>query len=289
MQRVALIGLGLMGGGIAQNLLKAGFTVSVYNRTREKAEPLLAQGAQWAGSPRAAAESADVILSVVADDAASRAVWLGESGAFAGARLRAVVVECATLSLEWVRDWHASARERELLALDAPLFGSKLAAVGGTVNLYIGAEPEALEAARPVLQAFSSNLTHLGPPASGAIYKLINNMMGAVHLAALGEGIALAEKAGLNLEAVAQAITTGAASSPMVKNKLSNVARRDYADVHFALRWMHKDLGYALRLAEEMNVPTPTVATTRELFRLAMQKGLGDADCSAEAEVVRGA
>ncbi|MGQ0602567.1 MAG: NAD(P)-dependent oxidoreductase, partial [Anaerolineales bacterium] len=185
MTNVAVLGLGLMGTGIAQNILKAGFPVTVYNRTPEKAQPVIEAGARWGASPHAAAEGAQVVISVVADDAAARAVWLGDEGAFAALKPGAVVVECATVSLEWMRKWHAAARERGLLAVDAPLVGSKLAAASGQVNLYIGADEVAFEAARPVLQAFSGNLTRLGPPTSGTIYKLINNMMGAVQLAAL--------------------------------------------------------------------------------------------------------
>ena len=289
MQRVAILGLGTMGAGLAHNILKAGFPVTVYNRSRAKAQPLLAQGAQWAETPRAAAEAADVLISVVADDTASRAIWLGEAGALSSARPGQLAVECATLSLEWLTEWYAQAWARGLQALDAPLFGSKQAAAGGTLTIYAGGEPETFAAALPVLQACASTVIRLGPPTAGGVYKLINNMMGAVHLAALGEAIALAEQAGLDVAAVAQAIQTGAASSPMVKNKLANVVHRQYTDVHFALRWMHKDLSYALRLGEALEVPLPTVAAAREMYRMALQRGLGDLDASAEAEVVRGA
>jgi 3-hydroxyisobutyrate dehydrogenase len=289
MTNVAVLGLGLMGAGIAQNLVRAGFRLAVYNRTHEKAQPLVEAGARWAATPRAAAEGAEVVVSVVADDGAARSVWLGEAGAFAALKPGAVVVECATASLEWMREWHTAARARGLRSVDAPLFGSKDAAASGQVNLYVGAEAEDFEAARPVLAAFSGNATRLGPATSGTVYKLVNNMMGAVHLAALGEAVALAEKAGLNLEAVAAAIDTGAASSPMVKGRLNNVIRREYDDVYFELQWMHKDVSYALRLAEELGVPLPTAAAVRELYRMAMQRGLGELDSSAEAEVVRGA
>ncbi len=288
MQRVAVLGLGLMGTGIARNLLKAGHPLTIYNRTAAKAQPLLAEGARWAATPRAAAEAADVVISVVADDTASRAVWLGEEGAFASLRPGTVVVECATLSLEWVGEWYAQAWAREAQAVDAPLFGSKGAAADGSVALYVGAEPEAFAAALPVLRAFTSSVTRLGPPTAGAVYKLINNMMAGVHLAVLGEAVALAERAGLDMAAVAQAISTGAASSPMAKGRLPLVLGRRYDDVLFALRWMHKDLSYALRLGEALEIPLPTAAAARELFRMGLQRGLGDLDCSAEAEVVRG-
>jgi 3-hydroxyisobutyrate dehydrogenase len=289
MTKVAVLGLGVMGNGIARNILKAGFPLAIYNRTQAKAQGLIEAGARWADTPRAAAEGADAVVSVVADDGAAQAVWLGEHGALGALKPDAVVVECATVSLEWVRHWHAAARERGLLAVDAPLFGSKLAAETGQVNLYVGGDEAALEAARPVLTAFSGNVIRLGPAMSGTVYKLINNMMGAVHLAALGEAVALAEKAGLNMSAVTQAIQTGAASSPMVKGKLNNVVAREHRDVHFELQWMHKDMTYALRLAEEYNVPLPTAATVRELYRMALQRGLGELDVSAETEIVRGA
>lgn len=287
MLRVAVLGLGTMGFGIAQNILKAGLPLTVYNRHHAKAKPLIDQGARWAETPRAAAAEADVVLSVVADDAASRAIWLGEAGALAGAQPGQILAECSTLSLEWIQEWYAQAWARDVQAMDTPLFGSKLAAAAGQLTVYAGAEEPTFAAAQPVFQAFTTTLVRLGAPTAGTIYKLINNMMGAVHLAALGEAIALAEQAGLDLPAVAAAINTGVASSPMVKNKLGNIVRRDYADVHFALRWMHKDLSYALRLGEALEIPLPTVAAAREMFRMGLQRGLGDLDCAAEAEVVR--
>lgn len=287
MASVALLGLGIMGSGIARNLLKHGFPLHVYNRTREKAQPLLAEGAHWADSPRAAAAQAEVVVSVVGDDAASRAVWLGPNGALAGAPPSAVIVECSTLSLDWVRELNALAHERSLNFVDAPLGGSKPVAAAGTLTLFVGAEPAVLESVRPVLQAFSSNLIHFGPPGSSITYKLINNMMAAVHLTALGEGIAMAEKAGLNMETVTQAVGTGGVSSPIVKGKVQNVVARSFGEAHFALRWMHKDLTYALRAADALGVPLPSAASAREIYRMALQRGLADLDWSAVTEVVR--
>jgi 3-hydroxyisobutyrate dehydrogenase len=288
MARVALLGLGTMGSGIAQNLARRGFLLHVYNRTREKARPVLALGAHWADSPRAAAAQAEVVIGVVGDDAASRAVWLGPEGALAGAQPGSVVIECSTLSLDWIRELNGLARARSLPFVDAPLAGSKLAAEGGTLTLLVGAEPSVLDSIRPVLEAFSSNIIHFGPPGSGATYKLINNMMAAVQLAALGEGVAMAEKAGLNMETVMQAVSTGAVSSPIVKGKVQNVVTRSFGEAHFALRWMHKDLTYALRAADALGVPLPSAAAAHEVCRMALQKGLAAADWSAVTEVVRG-
>ncbi len=288
MTNVSLLGLGLMGSGIARNILKAGFPLTVYNRTKEKAASILEAGAQWAASPAEAAAQADVIISVVSDDEASREVWLSAQGALPALRSNAVAIECGTLSLDWIRQLHAYARDYNVAFIDAPLGGSKPVAEAGTLTLFIGADDAALDIARPVLSAFATNLMHFGPPASGATYKLINNLQGALHLLALGEGIALAERAGLKMQTVAQAVTSGAAASPMVKGKLQNVIDRKHDQVNFALRWMHKDLTYALRAADELGVPMPMVAAAREVYRLAMLQGKGDLDLGAVTELVRG-
>ncbi len=139
-----------------------------------------------------------------------------------------------------------------------------------------------------MLSAFSSKIIHFGAPGAGTTYKLINNMAAGAQLAVLGEALALAERAGLNMETVTEAITSGAVASPIVKGKVAAMIARDHSDTHFALRWMHKDLTYALRVADQAGVPLPTIAVAREMFRLAMQAGLGQQDCAAVAEVVRG-
>ena len=287
MTHVTVLGLGIMGSGIAHNILKAGYPLTVYNRTREKAAPLIEAGAQWADSPALAAEQAGVVISVVGDDEASRSMWLGESGALAALRPHTVAVECSTLSTDWIRNWHALAQERGLTALDTPLAGSKLAAEAGTLTLFVGAETDALAKARPVLSAFATNIIHFGPPGSGALYKLVNNLQAAIHLLALSEGVTLAERAGLDMDLVLEALNAGAVSSPMVKGKAARVIDRDYEDVHFAIRWMYKDLTYALRAADELGVPVPLVAAAREVYKMALQLGLGDLDIAAVSEVFR--
>jgi len=287
MKRVALIGLGTMGSGIAANLLRRGYELYVYNRTREKAALLLAQGAFWAESPSAAAAQAELVIAVVGDDTASRAVWFSPDGILTGARPGTFVVECSTLSLAWVRELYAAAHAKGLRFADAPMAGSRTAAESGTIMLYIGAEPDVFQAIQPVLQSFSQGQIHFGSPASGAAYKLINNMMAAAQVAALGEGMALAEKAGLNMETVMQAVNSGVIASTVVKMKTPNIVARKHDDVYFALRWMHKDMTYALRIGDELGVPLPIAAEVREIFRMAIQKGFGDLDWSAVSEVVR--
>ncbi len=287
MQNVALLGAGVMGAGMARNLLKAGFPLTVYNRTRAKAEPLAALGARLAASPHAAADRADVVISMVGDDAASRGVWLGDGGALAAAKQGAVLVECSTLSLDWVRELAALAADRGAALLDAPVAGSKEAAEGGKLGLFVGGDAGALARARPVLEAMSQRITHLGPTGAGAAMKLVNNLMAAVQTVALAEGLALAERLGLDMGQVVPLIINGAPGSPLVKGKAARMVARDYADTHFALRWMHKDTTYALRAADEAGLPMPTLAVAREVYRLARNLGYDEADFSAVVEAIR--
>lgn len=286
MQQVALLGLGIMGSGMAHNLLKAGFSLTVYNRSRDKAAALESAGAQVADTPKSAAESADVIIGMVANDEASRAIWLGDDGALAGVRSDALLIECSTLSTGWVRELAELAQQHGCAFLDAPVTGSKPVAESGQLGFLVGGDSAAFERARPVLQAMGEKINHLGPAGSGATMKLINNLMGGVQLAVLAEGMRLAEQAGLDMQQVVDLLSNGAPGSPLVKGKAPRIATRDY-ETHFALRWMHKDLSYALDEATRHNVPLPTVAAAREIYRLAIGQGLGDQDFAAIAEVLR--
>ncbi len=287
MKKIAIIGLGTMGSGIAANLLKSGYELHVYNRTPGKAFQLLEKGALWADSPAAAAARAEMVIAVVGDDAASKAVWMGPNGAFEGARPGTFIIECSTLSIAWVRELHAAAAVKALKFADCPMAGSKPAASSGVLTLYVGADPDVFGAIQPVLSSFSKSQIHFGPPSSGATYKLINNMMAAAQVAALGEGVALADKAGLNMDKVSQAVNEGVIASMVVKMKAPNIISRNHEEALFALRWMHKDLTYALKLGDELVMPLPVSAEVREVFRMAMQKGLGDLDWSAVSEIVR--
>ncbi len=287
MRQVALLGLGVMGAGMARNLLEGRFPLTVWNRTLSKAKAVEALGATLAPSPRAAAEGAEVVIAMVGDDAASREVWLGEEGALAGVRKGAILVECSTLSLGWVRELAGHARARGAVLLDAPVTGSKDAAEEGKLGLLVGGDAGALDRVRPVLQAVSAKIIHFGDTGAGAIMKLVNNLMGAVQTVALAEGLALAEKAGLDMAKVVPLIINGGPGSPIVKGKAARMVARDYADTQFALRWMHKDAGYALRLADEFGVPMPTVAVAREVYRVAKNLGLDEVDFSAVVEAIR--
>src|SRR5882757_10696235 len=202
MQRVAFIGLGRMGHGMAGRYLDAGFTVTVWNRSKAKAEDLLARGAQWATSPEDAAIDADAVVTMVADDEASRQVWLTKDGAAATMKAGALAIECSTVSYRHALDLARELRERGLIYIDCPVTGLPDAAASGKLTLLVGAEPADLERARPFLVPLSGTIRHFGAIGTGTVYKLINNLMGAIQIAGIAEGLAIAEQAGLDMKLV---------------------------------------------------------------------------------------
>jgi 3-hydroxyisobutyrate dehydrogenase len=288
MQHVALLGLGIMGTGMAANWLQKGYPLTVYNRTRSKAEPFAAQGAQVASTPREAAAQAEIIVAMVGDDPASRAVWLGDDGALAGARPGTVLVECSTLSPDWVRELAALAAAQRCEFLDAPVTGSKPQAAAGQLNLFVGGDSATLEKVRPALEAVSARISYLGPNGAGATWKLINNMMAAVQLVALSEGMTLAQKAGIDMQQAVNLILESATASGIVKGKLPRIAESRYDDTDFSLNWMHKDIRYALALAQQLGVTLNSVEAAEIAFHRANDKGLGDQDMASVYEGVRG-
>ena len=257
MPRVAFIGLGRMGHGMAGRYLDAGFTVTLWNRSKAKAEDLIARGARWAASPADAADGADAVVTMVADDEASRAVWLGKDGAAATMKPGALAIECSTVSHQ-----HALGMARELLGrglvyIDCPVTGLPEAAAVGKLTLLVGADAADLERARPYLAPIGNVVRHFGAVGTGTVYKLINNLMGAVQIASLAEGIAMAEQAGLDMKLVAEAMATGAVASPQVIRHSKRMVARDFAGASFTSALRHKDAAYAVKLAETLLADAP--------------------------------
>lgn len=283
MQRVALLGLGTMGAGMAANWLAKGFQLSVWNRTHARAQALAGKGARVATTPREAAEGADCVFAMVADDAASRAVWLGDDGALAGAKTGAVVVESSTLTPDWVRELAGRARARGCVFLDAPVGGSRQAAASGELRFFVGGDAATLDKARPALIAIGSKIDLLGPAGAGATWKLINNQLIAAQVAALGEALDVARKAGFRPVQISSLILNGAASSPIVKMKLPSMLNGDYDEPDFALSLMLKDARYAAALAQSLGAPADLVSSAVKAFARAEAKGLGAKDIAAVA------
>ena len=296
MARIAFIGLGRMGLGMAGRLLVAGHELNVYNRTPEKAAPLLGASTRLCASPAEACEKADAVISMVADDAASREVWRGEDGvlpAMAGrvgevGAFGVFAIECSTLSHQWVTELSTAARGLGLRYIDAPVTGLPDSATAGELTLLVGAEAADLEDARPILQAFSQRVIHFGAVGTGTAYKLIVNMLGAVQIAAAAESMALAERAGLDLQVVAQAIASGQAASPQVVRNTRRMAEGGRnTNITFTPRLRLKDVDYALRLAQTLGLGTPFGALAARAFSQLCDSGQADENESKVIEVAR--
>ena len=252
MPRVAFIGLGRMGHGMAGRYLDAGFTVSVWNRSKAKAEDLITRGARWATSPEDAAIDADAVVTMVADDEASRAVWLSKDGAAANMKAGTIAIECSTVSYQHALDLSRELRGRGLIYIDSPVTGLPDAAASGKLTLLVGADVADLEKARPFLLPLSTTIRHFGAVGSGTVYKLINNLMGAIQIAGIAEGLAIAEQAGLDMKLVLEAIETGVAASPQVIRHSRRMAARNFSGATFTAALRRKDAAYAVALAERL-------------------------------------
>jgi 3-hydroxyisobutyrate dehydrogenase len=277
---VAILGLGIMGSGMARRLVSSGFPLSVYSRSREKAAPFAELGAYLADSPRQAAERADVVISMVSDDTASRAVWMGDAGALAGARNGSVLIECSTLTVSWIKELAEASSERNREFLDAPVTGTKPHAESGQLLFLVGGSAIAVEVARPVLSVLGRGIVHLGPTASGALMKLVNNFMAAVQTVSFGEALGLIKAGGLDVDKALSILTDGVPGSPMVKRVSTRVTSGDFTP-HFFLRLMTKDVSYAIEEAKSRGVPMPTAEAALSVFRQAQANGYSEQDFTA--------
>jgi 3-hydroxyisobutyrate dehydrogenase len=277
---MAILGLGIMGAGMASRLLSAGFPVAVYNRNPDKAGPFSNAGALVAGSPREAASHAEIIISMVADDLASQGVWLGENGALAGAARGSLLIECSTLTVGWIKELSAAAMQRGCEFLDAPVTGTKPHAASGELLFLVGGSASALATAQPVLSVLGRETVHLGPTGSGALLKLINNFMCGVQAASFAEAVSLIEAGGLDRAKAEAVLTSGAPGSGIVKRAAASAAANDFTP-NFRLRLMAKDLGYAIDEASHRGLQLQTASSALALFKQAIVKGHGDEDFSA--------
>lgn len=283
---VALLGLGTMGHGMAVNLLKAGIPLTVYNRTRSRADPLAALGATVADTPAQAAKTAGIVIAMLADDDASRAAWLGADGALGAMEPGSIVVECSTLSPSWIAELQAAARDRGLHMVEAPVTGSRPQAEAGQLIFLVGADEETLATVTPVLRPMSREILHLGPPGSGAQLKLINNFLCGVQVTSFAEALTWMERTGLRRETALEFLKRGAPGSGILSVMAERMTSRTY-DVNFLLRLMKKDLRYAHAAAAQLGVELSMSGPAEELFREAQEQGLAEKDMSAVVEVVR--
>jgi 3-hydroxyisobutyrate dehydrogenase len=284
--QVALMGLGVMGSGMAGRLVDAGFSVALFNRNQERALPFATRGASLAPSPRQAALNADVIIAMVADDDASREVWLGEHGALDASKPGAILIECSTLSPGWVRHLAQTVESRGRAFLEAPVTGSKIQAASGQLLFLVGGASDTLEHARPILDTMGRGAVHLGAHGSGAFLKLVNNFLCGVQAASLAEAVALIERSQLSRDTALAVLTEGAPGSPLINMLAARMASGDYS-VHFELDLMRKDLAYGIAEGQALGIRLETAMAALQEFDHANETGEGAKDLSAVVEWLR--
>lgn len=285
MTKVALIGTGAMGSRVAARIMNAGHQVIVYNRTRERLAKLVSEGAEYVDSPRAAAERAEIVISMVTDDVAARAVWLAEqTGAVHGMQSGSVAVESSTVTPGWISTLTQALSPRGVELLDAPVIGSTPQADAGALIYVVGGSAEAYERAREVLSAGASSIYNMGPSGSGARIKLAINALFACQVVALSEVLHIIRRSGLPLERALPVLNAMPITSPAMQGIASQIASRSFAPF-FPIDLVEKDLRYIVALAEATGITSTSAAAALALFRTAQKRGLGAQNISAVAQL----
>jgi len=281
MKRVGIIGTGIMGGGMAEHLLRKGYPVGVWNRNAAKIQPLVAQGATAAASLAELGAQSDVVIVVVRDDAAVRDVVLGPAGALSKARPGTTFINSSTVTPGLVQEVGTAIEARGCAFFDAPVTGSKVAAASGKLGFIVSGRPEAIEAQMDVLSDLGQSVLNLGALGNSAVFKLANNQLAATIIRAMGESLALCESAGLKRDTVVEALVgTAQRVCGLKKDKIIN---RDWS-TDFALDLMLKDLNQAIETAGKSNVPMPLISASRDIYRRAFEGGRGEPDFAIVVE-----
>ncbi|MGE5278416.1 MAG: NAD(P)-dependent oxidoreductase [Acidobacteriota bacterium] len=279
--RVGFVGLGTMGAPMARNLAKAGFPLALATRTAEKARALAAELSAANSHVRAferfadVGTESDVVVTCLPDAPEVEAVLVGPGGVAEGASPGAVVIDCSTIAAESARALAARLSELGISVLDAPVSGGQKGAIEGTLTFFVGGDAAALGRARPVLQAMGKRVTHLGPPGAGQLGKAANQIIVAGNLIAVSEALAFAQKVGLPLPALHEALTGGAANSWALEVLGRKMIDRDFKPA-FAIKHQQKDLAIVLRTARENGVPLPGSALVHQLLSALEAQGQGD-------------
>lgn len=285
--KLGFVGLGIMGSAMAANLVKAGFQVTVWNRTPEKCAPLATLGAKIAATPREVAEAADIVIAMMATPQAVEAARDGVDGILAGLRPGKGYVDMSTIDVDTSLESARLAREKGAMFLEAPVAGSRKPAEDGLLTIMAAGDSILYDQALPALEKMGKKLLFLGEVGNGARMKLANNLVMGGMMAAFSEGMALAARSGLDLAQLLEVLDAGAMTNPMFRLKGEAVADNGHFPAAFPLKHMQKDLRLALALAEQVGQPLFATATVNELFKEALASGLGDSDFAAVSRVVR--
>jgi 3-hydroxyisobutyrate dehydrogenase len=273
-ERVGFIGLGIMGQGMARNLLRAGTDLVVWNRTGAKTKPFVADGAGVADDPAAVARACSVIIICVSDTPDVEEVILGERGVLRGVQSGALVIDMSTISPLVTQQLAARIAEKGAHMLDAPISGGSEGAANGTLSIMVGGEADQVARAMPYLEAMGKAITHVGSHGAGQTVKLVNQILVVVNMLAVGEALLFAQAGGLDLEKTLAAVTQGAAGSWMLSNRGPQVVERDWRP-GFTIDLQQKDLRLVLEAADQLGVPTLATSTVFHLYRTLQVDGLG--------------
>lgn len=265
-ERVGYIGLGIMGMGMARNLLKAGFPLSVWNRTASKAEALAAEGATARATPAEVAANSDIIVICVSDTPDVEAVLLGENGVIHGAQAGSLVVDCSTISPQATQDMAEQLAAQGVAMLDAPVSGGSEGAAKGTLSIMVGGAEADFERALPVFKAMGKTITHVGGTGAGQTVKLVNQVLVVGNCLAMCEALLLAQAGGVDLKKTYDAISQGAAGSWMFTNRAPQIINRDWRP-GFMVSLQQKDLRLVLEAADQLGVPLPGTSLIFNLYR----------------------
>ena len=272
-ERIGFIGLGIMGRGMAANILKAGFPLTVWNRTPERTDELAAAGATVAASPAALAAGCDIIITCVSDTPDVEAVILGAEGVIHGAQPGSLVIDMSTISPAVTKQIAAALAEKGVAMLDAPISGGSEGAARGTLSIMVGGSAADLQRAMPVLQTMGQRITHVGPSGAGQTVKLVNQVMVVGNCLAMAEGLMLAQAGGVDLDKCLEAVSGGAAGSWMLSNRGPQILARDWRP-GFTIALQQKDLRLVLEAADAVGAPLPGTALVFQLYRTLEARGL---------------
>jgi len=274
-KRIGFIGLGVMGRPMALNLLKAGYPMVVWNRTRSKMKPLLEAGAEGADSPREVAEKSDVVITMVTDSPDVEEVILGPNGVIHGAHPGLIVIDMSTISPTVTRRIAQKLAEKGVKMLDAPVSGGDIGAKQGTLSIMVGGPKETFEECLPIFKVLGKKITYMGPSGMGQTTKLCNQVICALNIQAVCEGLMLGATAGLDLKKLLEVVTAGAAGSWMLSNLGPKMIERDFRP-GFKISHQQKDLRLVLSFASELKLPLPGTALVQQMLRSVEAEGLGD-------------
>lgn len=273
-EKVGFIGLGIMGMGMARNLLKAGFPVRVWNRTSSKVDTLVAEGASAGTSPADVAANSDITVICVSDTPDVEAVVLGESGVIHGATSGSLVVDCSTISPQVTQDIAKQLADKGIAMLDAPISGGSEGAANGTLSIMVGGAAADFDRATPVFEAMGKAITHVGDTGAGQMVKLVNQVLVVGNCLAMAEAMILAKAGGLDLEKAYNAVKGGAAGSWMFTNRANQIIADDWRP-GFTIDLQQKDLRLVLEAADQLHAPLPGTSMIYQFYRTLQGAGIG--------------